>query len=63
MRRRKEVPGELPKSRYDGEGGEVTAWARPADAPHDVEYRSGGTANYLATGAPTGGLFGSTAGT
>ena len=47
-----------PESRYDGDDGEVTAWARAADAPHDVAYSSGGTADYLATGASTGGLYG-----
>jgi mannose-6-phosphate isomerase-like protein (cupin superfamily) len=47
-----------PEPRYHGESGEVSATFRPAGAPPDLVYRSGGTVDYLATGASTGGLFG-----
>ena len=43
--------------RYAG-GGERSAWWHAADAPHDIEYASGGSADYLATGATTGGDYG-----
>jgi len=47
-----------PESRYHGETGEVTARLRRAATPFDVRYASGGTVDYLATGASTDGLFG-----
>jgi mannose-6-phosphate isomerase-like protein (cupin superfamily) len=47
-----------PDPRYLGEGGLVNGTFRPADAPPDVVYPSGGTAHYLATGAITEGRFG-----
>ena len=47
-----------PEPRYLGDGGEASATFRPSDAPPDITYQSGGTADYLATGASTGGLFG-----
>ncbi len=47
-----------PEPRYLGDGGEASATFRPNDAPPDITYQSGGTADYLATGASTGGLFG-----
>jgi mannose-6-phosphate isomerase-like protein (cupin superfamily) len=43
---------------YDGSEGEITATFRPTDSPADIVYPSGGTADYLATGATTGGKFG-----
>ena len=47
-----------PEPRYHGDGGEASATFRPHGAPPDITYASGGTADYLATGASTGGLFG-----
>ena len=47
-----------PEPRYLGDGGEASATYRPNGAPADITYASGGTADYLATGASTGGLFG-----
>jgi mannose-6-phosphate isomerase-like protein (cupin superfamily) len=47
-----------PVAKYEGAGGLVNAWLRPADSAPEVRYRNGGTAQYLATGASTGGLFG-----
>jgi mannose-6-phosphate isomerase-like protein (cupin superfamily) len=47
-----------PAAKYEGDGGLVNAWLRPADAEPEVRYRNGGTAQYLATGASTGGQFG-----
>jgi mannose-6-phosphate isomerase-like protein (cupin superfamily) len=47
-----------PPRRYQGEQPEASATLRPNGAPHDIEYDSGGTADYLATGAQTDGLFG-----
>jgi len=47
-----------PEPRYHGEGGEASATIRPNDAPADLSYASGGSCDYLATGASTGGLFG-----
>ena len=47
-----------PEPRYFGEGGEASATYRPNGAPTNIAYASGGTADYLATGASTGGLFG-----
>jgi mannose-6-phosphate isomerase-like protein (cupin superfamily) len=47
-----------PEPRYIGEPGLVNARLRPADREPELKYPSGGTANYLATGASTGGLFG-----
>ena len=47
-----------PPARYRGDGGEASATYRPTSAPHDITYKSGNTADYLATGATTEGLFG-----
>ena len=47
-----------PEPRYLGDDGEASATVRSNDAPPDITYQSGGTADYLATGASTGGLFG-----
>ena len=43
---------------YHGTGGEQSASIRRSDAPHDLEYRTGGTVDYLATGGTTNGGFG-----
>ncbi len=43
---------------YHGTDGEQSASIRPTDAPHDLEYRNGGTVDYLATGGTTSGAFG-----
>jgi mannose-6-phosphate isomerase-like protein (cupin superfamily) len=43
---------------YRGDTGEATAWARPADAPRELDNATGGGAAYLATGASTDGHFG-----
>ncbi len=47
-----------PPPLYDGDGGEVSATARPADDPPDLVYPNGNKVSYLATGEGTGGLFG-----
>ena len=47
-----------PEPRYLGETGEVSAIYRPNAAPPAITYANGTTADYLATGASTGGLFG-----
>jgi mannose-6-phosphate isomerase-like protein (cupin superfamily) len=47
-----------PPPRYTGDKGEQSARYRPATAPPDLTYPSGGSADYLATGASTDGLFG-----
>ncbi|WP_199042057.1 cupin domain-containing protein [Glycomyces salinus] len=48
-----------PEPKYHGEDGEVSAVFRPAGTPADLLFhRSGGSADYLATGATTGGKFG-----
>ena len=47
-----------PPVRYTGDDGEVNAVLRPADAPAELTYTNGGTVDYLATGAGTGGEFG-----
>jgi mannose-6-phosphate isomerase-like protein (cupin superfamily) len=47
-----------PEPRYFAETGEASATYRPNAAPADVTYVNGTTADYLATGASTGGLFG-----
>jgi mannose-6-phosphate isomerase-like protein (cupin superfamily) len=47
-----------PAALYHGSGGEATAMFRASDAPPDLAYPSGGSVDYLATGASTGGLFG-----
>ncbi|MGI8644725.1 MAG: cupin domain-containing protein [Nocardioides sp.] len=46
-----------PPPLYDGEG-EASGWVRRADEPADLTYGNGGTVDYLAMGATTGGLFG-----
>ena len=47
-----------PNDVYTGEGGEASAWLRRDDTPPELEYRNGGTCEYLATGDQTGGLYG-----
>ncbi len=47
-----------PDPTYLGEHGTTGATIRRADSPPDLEYRNGGTVDYLATGAATGGRFG-----
>ena len=47
-----------PTDRYTGDGGEKTAWWRDRDAPHDINYASGGSCDYLATGSATRGDYG-----
>jgi len=47
-----------PEPRYQGETGEASARLRPADAPPDLTYASGGTVHYLASSAATDGAFG-----
>ena len=47
-----------PEPRYFGEGGEVSGSFRPAGTAPELVYPSGGTADYLATGAGTDGRFG-----
>jgi mannose-6-phosphate isomerase-like protein (cupin superfamily) len=47
-----------PGARYLGDGGEVSATYRSADAPPDLAFASGTRAHYLATGSTTHGLFG-----
>ena len=47
-----------PEPRYRGTAGEVTATVRQAGGPPDLAYASGGTVDYLATSASTGGLCG-----
>ncbi len=48
-----------PDPRYHGQGGEVSAVLRRADAPPDIDGPSPGqNAHYLATGKSTGGDFG-----
>jgi quercetin dioxygenase-like cupin family protein len=47
-----------PEIRYDGEGGEVTAWLRPAGTPAELVGNSGTSFSYLAKGSQTGGDFG-----
>lgn len=43
---------------YFGDHGERSATIRRGDAEPDLTYRNGGTVDYLATGASTGGAFG-----
>ena len=40
-----------PEPRFGGTEGEASATFRPADAPPELVFASGGTADYLATGA------------
>lgn len=51
-------PRPYPADRYSGEDGEPTAWWRPSDAPHDIDYKSGGSCDYLVTGAQSRGDYG-----
>ncbi len=43
---------------YAGTTGEASAWLRPASAPPDLTYPSGGTVHYLATADQTDRAFG-----
>lgn len=52
------VPDTYSEPRYLGKTGETSASYRSNDAPPDVTYANGTTADYLATGAGTAGLFG-----
>jgi quercetin dioxygenase-like cupin family protein len=47
-----------PEPRYLGDTGEIDVRFRPDKTPTDVVYPIGGTVDYLATGAATGGQFG-----
>jgi mannose-6-phosphate isomerase-like protein (cupin superfamily) len=47
-----------PEPRYHGERGEVSGVFRPDGHGPELVYPTGGTADYLATGASTGGQFG-----
>lgn len=47
-----------PPPKYDGDTGLVNARLRQARTEPEVRYKNGGTAEYLATGESTGGLFG-----
>jgi mannose-6-phosphate isomerase-like protein (cupin superfamily) len=47
-----------PPALYHGDTGEASAWVRRDGEPADLTYSNGGTVDYLATGAATGGLFG-----
>ena len=47
-----------PKPRYLAGGGEASAVYRPTATRPDVTYQNGTTADYLATGTSTDGLFG-----
>lgn len=46
-----------PEPQYLGEGGEVTAWRRAADAQPEL-VTAGGQVSYLVRGKDSGGLFG-----
>lgn len=52
------LPTDYPPDRYSGDGGEVSATVRPADAPPELPMAGGAAAHYLATGASTAGAFG-----
>lgn len=43
---------------YFGDEGQQSATIRPAEADPDLTYTTGGTVDYLATGASTAGAFG-----
>lgn len=47
-----------PDPTYFGDGGEHSASIRRDDEPHDLDYGSGNTVDYLATGKSTDGAFG-----
>lgn len=47
-----------PAARFRGDAGETSATIRRSDAPHDLTWAGGTTADFLATSASTGGLFG-----
>ena len=47
-----------PPDTYHGTDGEVSAWMRRTGEPANIELRSGGTCEYLATGDRTAGRFG-----
>lgn len=47
-----------PEPRYFDDGGEVSATFRPSTQAPDLTYPTGGTVDYLATGASTAGDFG-----
>jgi quercetin dioxygenase-like cupin family protein len=47
-----------PPAAYHGDGGETSAWIRPADAPKEIEYAAGGSCEYLLTGPQSGGKLG-----
>lgn len=51
-------PPSYPPDAYHGTDGEVSAWLRPSSTSPDLTLRGGGTCEYLATGAQTGGRFG-----
>jgi quercetin dioxygenase-like cupin family protein len=47
-----------PPDTYHGEGGEASAWIRPADAPHEIDFARGGSCGYLLTGPRSAGKLG-----
>jgi quercetin dioxygenase-like cupin family protein len=47
-----------PPDVYRGETGEATGTVRPADSASELRFENGGSCDYLATGASTGGGFG-----
>lgn len=51
-------PRPYPAAIYTGSTGEVTATIRRADTPPEVDYPSGNSCEYLASGQDTGGHFG-----
>jgi mannose-6-phosphate isomerase-like protein (cupin superfamily) len=46
-----------PPDRYEADTGEVSAWLRPSDAPHDIAHDNG-SCDYLALGSATRGDYG-----
>lgn len=51
-------PRPYPPDRHTGEEGERTARWRRHETPHDIEYTSGGSCDYLVTGAGSRGDYG-----
>lgn len=47
-----------PPDAYRGTTGEVSGWIRPSETEPALQYRSGGSCEYLATGDQTHGTFG-----
>jgi mannose-6-phosphate isomerase-like protein (cupin superfamily) len=51
-------PRSYPPSAYDGEGGEINGWVRPAKTTPELSLGPLGGAHYLLTGDQTGGKVG-----